>query len=138
MIDFPIGELLDDSICLIWLERHLHAEGFTCPRCGSTERRLFREQGYFPAYHCRACDGDYTLLTGTLFANTQPRPATLVLGQRGMAIGEAAAVPLCERHGWRYRPIFRARKTHAGRAICVSHAEGMGSLRSSRQEVQAC
>jgi hypothetical protein len=24
MIDFPIDELLDDSICTIWLERHLH------------------------------------------------------------------------------------------------------------------
>ena len=24
MIDFPLAELLDDSICLIWLKRHLH------------------------------------------------------------------------------------------------------------------
>ncbi len=45
MIDFPIGELLDERICLIWLERHLHAEGFTGPHCASTKRRLFREQG---------------------------------------------------------------------------------------------
>ena len=91
MIDFPIGELLDDSICLIWLERHLHAEGFTCPRCGSTKRRLFREQGHFPAYRCRACDGYYTLLTGTVFAKTRQRPATLVLLLRGIAKGEPTA-----------------------------------------------
>jgi hypothetical protein len=45
MIDFPIGELLDESIGLIWLARYLHAEGFTCPRCGRTKRRLFRAQG---------------------------------------------------------------------------------------------
>jgi hypothetical protein len=32
MVDFPIGELLGVSLCLIWLERHLYAEGFTCPR----------------------------------------------------------------------------------------------------------
>jgi hypothetical protein len=40
MIDFPIAELLDDSICLLWLERHLHPDGLawhcqinvpTCP-----------------------------------------------------------------------------------------------------------
>jgi hypothetical protein len=91
MIDVPIGELLDDRICLIWLERHLHAEGLTCPRCGGTERRLFREQGHLPADRCRACDGDSTLLTGTVFAKTRPRPATLVLLLRGMAKGEPTA-----------------------------------------------
>jgi transposase-like protein len=91
MIDFPIGELLDDSICLIWLERHLHAEGLTCPGCGCPKRRLFRAQGHFPAYRCRACDGYYTLLTGTVFAKTRQRPATLVLLLRGIAKGESTA-----------------------------------------------
>jgi transposase-like protein len=91
MIDFPIDELMDESSCLIWLERHLHAEGFTCPHCGSTKRRLFREQGYFPAYRCRACTGYYTLLTGTVFEKTRQRPATLVLLLRGIAKGEPTA-----------------------------------------------
>jgi transposase-like protein len=91
MIDFPIGELLDDSSCLIWLERHLHVDGFKCPRCGCTERRLFRAQGYFPAYRCRSCEGYYTLLTGTVFAKTRQRPATLVLLLRGIAKGEPTA-----------------------------------------------
>jgi transposase-like protein len=91
MIDFPIGELLDDSLCLIWLERHLHADGFTCPRCGGVERRLFRAQGQFPAYRCRACEGYDTLLTGTVFAKTRQRPATLVLLLRGIAKGEPTA-----------------------------------------------
>jgi transposase-like protein len=91
MIDFPRGELLDDSICLIWLERHLHAAGFTCPRCGRTERRLFRAQGHFPAYRCRACDGYDTRLTGTVFEKTRQRPATLVLLLRGVAKGEPTA-----------------------------------------------
>jgi transposase-like protein len=91
MIDVPIGELLADSLCLIWLERYLHTDGFTCPRCGSAERRLFRAQGQFPAYRCRACDGYYTLLTGTVFAKTRQRPATLVLLLRGMAKGEPTA-----------------------------------------------
>jgi transposase-like protein len=91
MIDFPIGELLDNSTCLIWLERHLHAEGFKCPRCGRSERRLFRVQGHFPAYRCQACDGYYTLLTGTVFAKTRQQPATLVLLLRGIAKGEPTA-----------------------------------------------
>jgi transposase-like protein len=91
MIDFPIAELLDDSICLIWLERHLHPDGFACPRCQSPERRLFRQQGAFPAYRCRACDGYYTLLTNTVFEKTRQRPATLVLLLRGIAKGEPTA-----------------------------------------------
>ena len=91
MIDFPIDELLDDSICTIWLERHLHPRGLQCPYCGHSDRRLFREQGHFPAYRCRACGGYYTLLTGTAFAKTRQRPATLVLLLRGIAKGESTA-----------------------------------------------
>ena len=66
-------------------------EGLTCPHCGCAERRLFRAQGQFPAYRCRACDGYYTLLTGTVFAKTRQRPATLVLLLRGIAKGEPTA-----------------------------------------------
>lgn len=91
MIDFPIDELLDDNICTCWLEQHLHPDGLTCPHCGHAERRLFRVQGHFPAYRCRACDGYYTLLTGTIFAKTRQRPATLVLLLRGVAKGESTA-----------------------------------------------
>lgn len=91
MIDFPIAELLDDSVSLMWLERHLHPDGLHCPRCGSTARRLFRAQGHFPAYRCRTCDGYYTLLTGTVFEKTRQRPATLVLLLRGVAKGEPTA-----------------------------------------------
>jgi transposase-like protein len=91
MIDFPITDLLDDRICLIWLERHLHPDGLKCPHCGRLERRLFRQQPHFPAYRCRACDGYYTLLTGTAFEKTRQRPATLVLLLRGIAKGEPTA-----------------------------------------------
>jgi transposase-like protein len=91
MIDFPIAELLDDSICTIWLERHLHPRGLVCPHCGHSERRVFRAQGHFPAYRCRACDGYYTLLTGSVFEKTRQRPATLVLMLRGIAKGEPTA-----------------------------------------------
>jgi transposase-like protein len=89
MITFPITELLDDSLCLIWLERHLQPDGFVCPHCGSSKRRLFRQQGHFPAYRCRDCDGYYTLVSGTVFEKTRQRPSTLVLLLRGLAKGES-------------------------------------------------
>lgn len=81
MIDFPIIDLLDDSLCLIWLERYLSPNGLPCPPCARTARWLFRDQGHFPAYRCRGCDGYYTLLTGTIVENTQQRPAILVMSQ---------------------------------------------------------
>jgi transposase-like protein len=89
MINFPTTELLDDSICTRWSERHLHPDGRKCPGCGSMERRLFREQGHFPAYRCRGCHGYDTLMTGTAFAKTRQRPARLVLLLRGIAKGES-------------------------------------------------
>jgi transposase-like protein len=73
------------------LERYLHPHGLVCPRCGHSHRRLFRNQGHFPAYRCRACERYYTVLTGTVFAKTRQRPATLVLLLRGIAKGEPTA-----------------------------------------------
>jgi hypothetical protein len=91
MIDFQIAELLDESTCTSWLERHLHPDGLCCPHCGHPERRLFREQGHFPACRCRAGYCYYTLLTGTVFTKTRQSPATLVLLLRGVAKGEPTA-----------------------------------------------
>ena len=91
MIDFPITDLLSDTECMTWLEAYLHPAGLVCPQCGRAERRLFREQGYFPAYRCLACDGYYTLLSATVFEKTRQRPATLVLLLRGIAKGESSA-----------------------------------------------
>jgi transposase-like protein len=91
MIDFPIMELFDDTLCLIWLEQHLHPDGFVCPQCGSGNRRQFRLQGFYAAYRCRVCAGYYTLLSGTAFEGSRQRPATLVLLLRGVAKGESTA-----------------------------------------------
>jgi transposase-like protein len=91
MIDFPITDLMDEAACVTWLERNLHPDGFVCPHCGSTNRRLFRDQGWFPAYRCRNCDGYYTLLTGSVFAKTRQPPSKLVLLLRGISKGESTA-----------------------------------------------
>jgi predicted RNA-binding Zn-ribbon protein involved in translation (DUF1610 family) len=118
MIDFPRAELLDDRVCLIWLERHRHADGFKCPRCGCTERRLFRAQGHFPAYHCQACEGYDTLLTGTVFAKTRQRPATLVLLLRG-------SLRASRRPAWPASWDCRARRS----LPCGSAASPLGTRR---------
>ena len=91
MIDFPITELFDDSLCLVWLERHLHPNGFVCPQCGSANRRHFRPQGFYDAYRCRVCATYFTMLSGTVFEGSRQRPATLVLLLRGIAKGESTA-----------------------------------------------
>jgi hypothetical protein len=91
MLDFPITELRDDSICTLWRERHLPPDRLRCPHGGPSERRLCRDHGHFPAYRWRACEGYSTPLTGTVVANTRQRPATLVLLVRGMAKGEPTA-----------------------------------------------
>jgi hypothetical protein len=109
MIDFPIDELLDDSMGTIWLARHLPPRGRRCPQCGHSERRLFREQGYFPASRGRACAGYYTRLTGTVFAKTRQRPATLVLRLRGLAKGEPTA-RLARELGLSRKPLHTLRK----------------------------
>jgi transposase-like protein len=91
MIDFPMTELLDDPACVAWLEQHFHPTGLVCPRCQSTNRRLFRRHDHFPTYRCRDCQRTYTLLTGTVFEKTRQRPATIVLLLRGIAKGESTA-----------------------------------------------
>ena len=91
MIDFPITELLDDATCVAWLEQHLHPTGLACPRCHSTDRRLFRKYPFFPTYRCPRCQRTYTILTGTVFVKTRQSPATIVVLLRGIAKGESTA-----------------------------------------------
>jgi transposase-like protein len=62
-----------------------------CPRCHSTDRRLFRRHVFFPTYRCRACQRTYTILTGSVFEKTRQCPATIVLLLRGIAKGESTA-----------------------------------------------
>jgi hypothetical protein len=70
---------MDDRICTRWLERHLPPQGLTGPHGGRPDKRVFRAHGHLPAYRCRACAGYDTRLTGTIFANTRQRAATLGL-----------------------------------------------------------
>jgi transposase-like protein len=134
MIDFPITALLDDSMSLLWLERHRHPGGLPCPRCGSTARRLFRAQGHFPAYRCRACGGYYTLLTGTVFAKSRQRPATLVLLLRGMATGEPTA-RLAREWGLSRKQLHTLRQRIQGNLNETAPADVMGGTAFEADEL---
>jgi hypothetical protein len=72
MIDFPITDLFGASLCLLWLERHLHPDGFVCPTCGSANRRRFRSQGYYDTYRCRECTG-YYVISNVIVEKKNPR-----------------------------------------------------------------
>src|SRR5215212_9483022 len=95
MIDFPIGELLDEDECVEWLQKYLHPDGLECPRCGSGERRVAQRNGSgaarWSAYRCKACDRYHSILTGTVFEKTRQAPSTVVLILRGIAKGEPTA-----------------------------------------------
>src|SRR5438093_5649030 len=91
MIDFPITDLLDDAACSAWLEQYLHPTGLVCPRCHSSDRRLFRRHAFFPTYRCRNCQRTYTMLTDTVFAKTRQRPSTIILLLRAIAKGDSTA-----------------------------------------------
>jgi transposase-like protein len=117
MIDFPIDDLLDETACLAWLEKHLHPEGLRCPRCGVPERRPARRAAAFPAYRCHECDRFYTVLTGTCFAKTRQGPAKLVLILRGIAQGAPTArlareLGLCRRQMHTIRQRIQANLYH--------------------------
>jgi transposase-like protein len=127
MIDFPIDDLLDETACLRWLEKHLHPDGLRCPRCGAPERRPARRAAAFPAYRCQQCDRFYTVLTGTCFAKTRQSPARLVLILRGIAKGEPTArlareLGLCRRQMHTLRQRIQANLYHTLPTTLMSDA----------------
>jgi transposase-like protein len=70
-------------------------------RCGERGR-------YDQLYRCRACNGYYTLLTGTVFAKPRQGPATLVLLLHGVTKGEPTA--RLARELGRFRKQFHTRR----------------------------
>jgi transposase-like protein len=91
MIDFPLGELLDEVRCTEWLAAHLHPNGLSCPNCQSERRRNFRQLRHWQAYRCLACERYDTLLSETVFEKSQQAPSTLVMLLRGIAKGESSS-----------------------------------------------
>jgi transposase-like protein len=94
-MDFPILTLLDTDASVTWIEHHFHPAGFGCPHCQAsrTTARIFRTNrgSGLPVYRCRACQGVYTLYSGTLFEGCQLLPGQVVLLLRGVLQGQSSA-----------------------------------------------
>ena len=87
-MDFPIVDLLDDDMSIVWLRQHFHPQGLKCPHChaGVEHAREFRrtKTSGLVVYRCRSCRGVYNLHSGTVFEGRDLRPAQVVLWVRGL------------------------------------------------------
>jgi len=94
-MDFPLIDLLDDETSAEWLMKYFHPGGFGCPHCQAPfeEARFFRAHSGsgLPAYRCKRCQGVYHLYTGTVFAESQLAPSTVILLLQGFVQGKSSA-----------------------------------------------
>jgi transposase-like protein len=92
-MDFPIGDLMDESACYDFLVALLHPNGLTCPHCGDRDHLKVHRRDRAPilAYRCTACRRIWTCFTKTALQGTKRRPIELVLILRGIAQGVSTA-----------------------------------------------
>jgi len=94
-MDFPIVELIDDELGTMWLLKHFHPNGLTCPHCGASlkQAREFRQtkKSQLTVYRCGCCEGIYNLYSQTVFEGRYFRPGQAVLLLRGVCKGDPTA-----------------------------------------------
>jgi transposase-like protein len=92
-MDFPIGDLMDESACYELLVGLLHPGGLACPHCGDRDHLKVHRRDRAPilAYRCTACRRVSTAFTKTVLQGTKRRPIELVLILRGIAQGVSTA-----------------------------------------------
>jgi transposase-like protein len=92
-MDFPIGDLMDESACYEFLVGLLHPGGLACPHCGDRDHLKVHRRDRAPilAYRCTACRRISTAFTGTVLQGTKRRPVELALILRGIAQGVSTA-----------------------------------------------
>jgi transposase-like protein len=92
-MDFPIGDLMDESACYEFLVGLLHPDGLVCPHCSDRDHLRVHRRDRAPilAYRCTACRRICTAFTGTALQGTKRRPIELVLILRGIAQGVSTA-----------------------------------------------
>jgi transposase-like protein len=93
IMDFPIGDLMDESACYEFLVGLLHPDGLACPHCGDGDHLKVHRRDRVPilAYRCTACRRISTAFTRTVLQGTKRRPIELVLILRGIAHGVSTA-----------------------------------------------
>jgi transposase-like protein len=112
-MDFPIIDLLDDEMSVVWLLKHFHPDGLRCPHCQSAHKgaRYFRANSGsgLTVYRCQQCDGIYHLYSGTVFEGSQLTPSQVVLLLRGFLQGQSSA-QLSRELGLAYKTVLKWRR----------------------------
>lgn len=94
-MDFPILDICDDELGVVWLRKYFHPQGLHCPQCGASvkQARFFGQtrRSRITLYRCRRCETVYTIYTGTVFVHKHLRPAQVILLLRGVCKGESTA-----------------------------------------------
>ena len=92
-MDFPIGDLMDESACYEFLIGLLHPAGLACPHCGDRDHLKVHRRDRAPilTYRCTSCRRISTAFTKTALHGTKRRPIELVLILRGIAQGVSTA-----------------------------------------------
>jgi transposase-like protein len=90
MLQFPLGDLLDEQTCHDFLLRVLHPDGLHCPHGHAlppTQAPHDRHRAPVLDYRCRTCGAVFNLFTGSIWAKTRYRCAIIVQILRGIAQG---------------------------------------------------
>ena len=92
-MDFAVVDLMDESKCYDAVLGWLHPGGFSCPRCGKTDRMIIHRRNRDPVidYRCGHCGRVFNAFTQTTLAGTHYRPSEIVLILRGIAQGQTTA-----------------------------------------------
>lgn len=93
-MDFPIGELMDESACYAKLLALLHPDGLRCPPCGASERigvHRYRRREAVPDHRCDGCGRVFNVFTATKLHGTRRQPSAVLLLLRGIVQGTPTA-----------------------------------------------
>lgn len=93
-MDFPLGELMDESACYAKLRPLLHPNGLRCPQCGASDRigvHRYRRRGAVPDHRCDGCGRVFNVFTGTKLHGTRRHPSAVLLLLRGTVQGTSTA-----------------------------------------------
>ncbi|AWM41499.1 hypothetical protein GobsT_74490 [Gemmata obscuriglobus] len=99
-MDFPLGELMDESACYAKPRARLHPDGLRCPQCGAREHigvHRYRRREAVPDHRCDECGRVFNAFTGTERHGTRRQSSTVLLlhrpGHPDRATGSGAHVP---------------------------------------------
>ena len=137
-MDFPIIDLLDETVSMAWLMKHLHEDGLKCPHCQADSRaaRYFRNNvgSGLPVYRCHTCDGIYHVYSGTLFEGSQLTPAQVILLLRGVLQGQSSA-QLSRELGLAYKTVLKWRHRLHANAQALQPESALADTHSESDEL---